>query len=78
MMEQQIDPNLDTKKKAAWQIGAAVFVLLLALTVSEFFIGYVAVTWWFILLAISLVKAFFVVRDYMHLPRLFKGDEGEH
>jgi len=77
-MEQQIDPSLDTKKKAAWQIGLAVFVLLFALTIGEFFVGYVAVTWWFILLAIALLKAYFVVRDYMHLPRLFKGDEEEH
>ena len=78
MMEQQIDPTLDTKKKAAWQIGFAIFVLLLALTVGEFFVGTVAVTWWFILLGIAVLKAFFVVRDYMHLPRLFKGDEEEH
>jgi len=77
-MEQPIDPTLDAKKKTAWQIGFAVFVLLLALTIGEFFVGTVAVTWWFILLGIALLKAFFVVRDYMHLPRLFKGDEEEH
>jgi hypothetical protein len=78
MMEGQIDPTLDAKKKAAWQIGFAVFVLLVALTIGEFFVGSVAVTWWFILMGIALLKAFFVVRDYMHLPRLFKGDEEEH
>ena len=77
-MEGQIDPTLDAKKKAAWQIGLAVFVLLFALTIGEFFVGAVAVNWWFILIAIALLKAFFVVRDYMHLPRLFKGDEEEH
>ena len=26
-MEQQIDPNLVAKKKEAWQIGLAVFIL---------------------------------------------------
>jgi hypothetical protein len=78
MMEGQIDPTLNTKKKAAWQIGFAVFLLLLALTIGEFFVGTVAVTWWFILMGIAVLKAFFVVRDYMHLPRLFKGDEEEH
>jgi hypothetical protein len=77
-MEQQIDPNLVAKKKEAWQIGLAVFILLLALTIGEFFVGYIAVTWWFILMGIAILKAFFVVRDYMHLPRLFKGDEEEH
>lgn len=77
-MEQQIDVNLDAKKKAAWQIGFSVFVLLLALTIGEFFVGAVAVNWWFILLAIAVLKAFFVVRDYMHLGRLFRGDEEEH
>jgi hypothetical protein len=77
-MENQLDPTLETRKKAAWQTGFAVFVLLLALTIGEFFVGTVAVTWWFILLGIALLKAFFVVRDYMHLPRLFQGDEEEH
>jgi hypothetical protein len=76
-MEKPIDPILDAKKKTAWQVGLAIFILLFALTIGEFFVGTVAVTWWFILLGIALLKAFFVVRDYMHLPRLFRGDEEE-
>ena len=77
-MEQQIDESIVAKKKAAWQVGFAVFILLVALTIGEYFVGAIAVTWWFILIGIALLKAFFVIRDYMHLPRLFKGDEEEH
>jgi hypothetical protein len=77
-MEQQIDESIVAKKKAAWQIGLAVFILLVALTIGEYFVGAIAVTWWFILIGIAVLKAFFVIRDYMHLPRLFKGDEEEH
>ena len=74
-MEQQTGINLDLKKREALQIGVAIFILLIALTIGEYWIGSIAVTWGWILLIISLIKAFFIVRDYMHLPRLFKGSE---
>jgi hypothetical protein len=34
-----------------------------------------ASAWWVPLMLIALVKAFFVVRDYMHIGRVFAGDE---
>jgi len=76
-MEQKAESNLEIKKKEAWQIGLSVFILLLALTVGEYFIGSIAMTWGLILLVIAVFKAFFVVRDYMHLPRLFSAEEEE-
>ena len=74
-MEQKTDANLDIKKKEAFQVGIAVFVLLIAFTIGEYWIGSIAVTWGSALLIISVIKAFFIIRDYMHLPRLFAGDE---
>jgi len=76
-MEQKTDANLDTKKKEAYQVGIAVFILLIAFTIGEYWIGSIAVTWGWALLIISVIKAFFIIRDYMHLPRLFAGDEEE-
>ena len=74
-MEQQTGTNLVLKKKEALQVGVAVFIILIAFTIGEYWIGSVAVTWGWALLIISLIKAFFIVRDYMHLPRLFQGGE---
>ncbi len=87
-MEPKTEANLVAKKKEAWQAGISVFILLLALTIGEYFIGSIAVTWGLLLLSITLIwgllllsiallKAFFVVRDYMHLGRLFSGEEEE-
>ena len=47
---------------------------LAALTLGEFWIGSIASAWWAPLLGIAIIKAFFVIRDYMHLPRLFSGE----
>jgi len=76
-MEQKIDTAMDTKKKEAYQVGIAVFILLIAFTIGEYWIGSIAVAWGWALLIISVIKAFFIIRDYMHLPRLFAGDEEE-
>ncbi len=66
------------KKKQAFQIGVTVLVLLAALTIGEFFIGSIATGWAAPLWIIALTKAFFIVRDYMHLPRLFAEGEEVH
>ena len=69
---------MEEKKKEALQIGFGVLVLLVVLTIGEFWVGAVASAWWAPLIAIALLKAFFVVRDYMHIGRLFAGDEEVH
>ena len=51
-------------------------ILLIVLTIGEFFIGKIAVGWTWPLWGIAFIKAFFIIRDYMHLPRLF-GEGGE-
>jgi hypothetical protein len=69
---------MDEKKKEAYNIGLGVLILLVVFTIGEYWIGSIAVTWWAPLIAIAIMKAFFVVRDYMHLPRLFQPDEETH
>lgn len=68
---------MEEKKLEAFRIGMAVFIILAVMTLGEFWIGAVASAWWAPLLAIAAIKAFFVVRDYMHLPRLFSGEDVE-
>ncbi|MCI0519315.1 MAG: cytochrome C oxidase subunit IV family protein [Chloroflexi bacterium] len=73
-----MDETLEIKKKEAWRIGLGVLILLAALTLGEYWLGNFASAWWAPLLSVALLKAFLVVRDYMHLPRLFAPDEESH
>jgi hypothetical protein len=66
----------DDKKLEAFRIGASVMILLGVLTLGEFWLGTIASAWWAPLIGVAILKAFFVMRDYMHLPRLFAPEEG--
>lgn len=68
----------ETKKKEAYGIGVGVMILLAVLTIGEYFLGAIAPVWWPPLVFIAVLKAFYVIRDYMHLPRLFAGEEETH
>ncbi len=68
---------LEEKKLEAFRIGAGVLILLAVMTIGEFWIGAVASAWWAPLLSIAVLKAFFVMRDYMHVSRLFAPEEAE-
>ena len=58
-------------------IGVAVFILLLALTVGEFFIGYIATDWNWPLWGIAIFKAVLIVYYFMHVTKLFGSSEEE-
>jgi hypothetical protein len=66
---------MDEKLKFEYNKGLTVLVLLAVMTIGEYFIGSVASVWWAPLLAIATLKAFFIIRDYMHIGRLFATDE---
>ena len=70
-----MDNKMDEKKAALYRVGLSVLILLLVLTIGEFFLGKIAVGWTWPLWGIAIIKGFFIVRDYMHLPRLFEEDE---
>ena len=70
--------ELEEKKKMAYRVGVTVLILLAALTTGEFFIGLVAPYWGGVLLAIAALKAFFVIRDYMHIGAVFSPEEESH
>lgn len=69
---------MDDKKKQAFGIGITVLLLLAVMTVGEFGIGFYASVWWAPLLGIGVLKASFIIRDYMHLGQLFASDDEEH
>jgi hypothetical protein len=69
---------MDVKKnKTAYEKGLMVFVWLAVLTIGELWFALMEIPWWSILILILLIKAVLVVRDYMHIGRLFSGEE-EH
>lgn len=74
----EIDIELEESKKKAFSIGLVVLMMLAVLTVGEFMIGSVASTWFAPLMFVALLKAFFIIRDYMHLSRVFEGEEEVH
>ncbi len=69
---------MEDKKKQAFNLGLSVFLLLAIMTVGEYFVGAYAPVWWAPLLAIATLKAFLIVRDYMHIGRVFAADDEEH
>jgi hypothetical protein len=68
---------MEEKKKQVLKAGTAIIIVLLSLTASEFLIGAYVKIWWgaVILLGISALKSVFVIRDYMHVGRVFAADE---
>lgn len=62
-------------KKAAYEKGIVVLVWLAVLTIGELWFALIGIPWWSILVAIALIKATYIVRDYMHIGRLVSGEE---
>ena len=58
-----------------YQKGVFVFIILAVLTIGEFLLAAVGAPWWSIFMLIALLKAYFVLINYMHLPRLFAVEE---
>ncbi len=67
----------EEKKHEAYMVGIGVMILLAGLTIGEYFMGVFASAWALPILVVAAIKAFFVVRDYMHIGRVFAGDDEE-
>jgi len=53
-------------------------IILAILTVGEFYLGVISTTNIAgVMIGVGLLKAFFIVKDYMNIGRLFSGEE-EH
>jgi len=67
----------EKKKKSAYEKGLTVLVWLAVLSIGELWFALMNIPWWSILVVIALIKATLVLLDYMHVGRLFTGEE-EH
>jgi len=59
-------------------VGLWIMVMLAVLTFGEYLVGVIAPPWGNMLLLVAAFKAFFVVKDYMHIGRLFAPAEEQH
>jgi hypothetical protein len=66
---------MQEKKERAFRVGIVVLIMLTFFTLGEFLIGAFTEGLWMALFAIAAIKAFFVIRDYMHISRVFWGEE---
>ena len=73
-----MEAQSNERKLEAYRVGLVVLILLAAMTIGEYFIGAIAIGWMWPLWGIAIIKAWLIMRDYMHLPRLFAGDEETH
>jgi hypothetical protein len=70
-----MEAKTNEAKSEAYRVGIVVLILLTTMTIGEYFVGAIAIGWTWPLWGIALIKAWLIIRDYMHLPRLFAGDE---
>ncbi len=76
------DANLEAKKKEKYGMGLTILILLAVASVGEYGIAVtgsnllrVGSDMGFVLILIGVFKAFLVVRDYMHIGKLFSNEE---
>ncbi|MBW8010889.1 MAG: hypothetical protein FVQ83_06570 [Chloroflexi bacterium] len=72
------DEKNDFERKEALRAGVWVIVMLLVITFGEFIMALIATGWGNLLILVALSKAYFVLKDYMHIGRLFSKDEEVH
>lgn len=68
--------NEQPPKKADYSVNTLVLIILAMLTVGEYYLGVISTTTITgVMIGIGLLKAFFIVKDYMHIGRVFSGEE---
>lgn len=72
------ESNQDNGLKDALWIGVWIMIMLAVLTAGEFLVAVIAPPWGNLLLLVALWKSYYVVKSYMHIGRLFGGDEEAH
>ncbi len=75
--EKKPEAKKDSRREALYT-GLWIIIMLAVLTVGEFVVAVIAPPWAFILLFVAAFKAFWVIKDYMHVGRLFSSDEETH
>jgi hypothetical protein len=68
-----VDPRKDALNAGMW-----IFLMLGVLTIGEFIVAVIAPPWLWALWLAATWKAIYVVKDYMHIGRVFSGEEETH
>jgi hypothetical protein len=68
-------PVVEVEKRRLYRLGLIVLIILGVLTLLEFALSLLSVSLVWVFMLIALLKAFLVLRDYMHIGRLFKEEE---
>jgi hypothetical protein len=68
---------MEQKKQEKYRVGVTILILLAVFTLGEYGVSAVGANWLGVFVLIALLKAFLVLRDYMHIGRLFSSEE-EH
>jgi hypothetical protein len=71
-------PDQADSRRVQLGIGVWIMLMLAVLTFGEFLVGVIAPPWGRLLLLVAAFKAFFVIKDYMHIGRLFSSTEEPH
>ena len=64
-------------RRSALYMGGWIFIMLAVLTFGEFLVGAIASPWGPMLLFVAFFKAFWVIKEYMHIGRAFSPDDEE-
>ena len=75
--EKKPEAKVDRRRETLYT-GLWIIIMLAVLTVGEFLVAVIAPPWASILLFVAAFKAFWVIKDYMHVGRLFSSDEETH
>lgn len=78
MANENEEKKEDNGLKAALSAGVWVLIMLAVFTFGEFLLALIAPPWGYLLLLIAIWKSYYVVKTYMHVGRLFGGDEEAH
>lgn len=78
MAEKQEKSEQPNGRKSALYVGVWVLLMLGVLTFGEYLVGVIAPPWGQLLLLVAAFKAFWVIKDFMHVGRVFGEDEETH
>lgn len=78
MAKDSIEKNEKDDLKEELSAGLWILIMLAVLTGGEFLVASIALPWGNLLLLVALWKSYYVVTSYMHIGRLFGGDEEAH
>ncbi len=73
-IQEELNPEEEAHKEAI-RAGGWIFTMLAILTIGEFTTAVIAAPWTFVLWIVAIWKAFYVIKEYMHIGRLFSDEE---